>query len=124
MSELDDIVDCVAEIAVDLAGCFGHTDLIFNNEDGSGAVTLSGYIDTGYGGESTLYGGNTDSQDINIIIPKQTGFPPSQINTGSTVTANSVKYSVISYEADVEDLNLTASVTLTCSKLNQDFLIG
>lgn len=127
-NELDDIVDCVAEIAVDLADCFGHSEangspLVFNNQDGTASVTLSGYIREGYRGRANPHGGQTDSQEIRIEIPTQTGFPPASyhINTGSTVTANSVTYVVDDYESDVEDLRQAAMVTLISSKFNQDF---
>ena len=126
--ELDDIVDCVAEIAVDLADCFGHSvangsPLIFNNEDGTGDFSLSGYIDEGYSGSASLHGGQTDSQEINIIIPKQTNFPPASfhINTGSIVTANGTKYVTEDYSSDIEDMKLAATFTLICTRFNQDF---
>lgn len=56
-----------------------------------------------------------DRSDIILNIPRQTNFPPTDFKPNCIVKLNDQPYRVLTVAYDLEDINMTAVFTLTCS---------
>ena len=64
------------------------------------------------GGVVGISTGQTDTEEVTLTVPRQTGFPPTAFYPGATVTIHSLKYMLQDYLCDNGDLLNCSAVTL------------
>jgi len=116
------IRDRAARAALRIAKRAGVT-VTFQNP---GAIALTGlyaFIESSVRGAGV--NGNVDAYDVQVLIPRQTNFPPTTgISTGATCTVGTRKYAVENADSDFEGITDAATIRLICHVLGNDETIS
>lgn len=82
---------------------------------GGAAITVWAIVSSSMQ-QSIGFDGRTDDRNIQITVPRQTGFPPTNMNVGGRIKYNCNTYIINNMTADFEDLNYAAHVIFDCSR--------
>jgi len=86
---------------------------------GGSYAAFWGFVNSGGPRKIGLLGGETDTDEIEFIIPRQTNFPPTSFLPGAQIrypiTTGDV-FAVIEIEEDNEDIHQASTFKLSCER--------
>jgi hypothetical protein len=109
--------DGLARALLQLAKTQGELMIFRNDGKGTSGVTLYGTVVDGYVRNVGPRSGSVDSQQINVQVPRQTNFPPSNFNINATIEIDGNEFQVVDYETKPSTETYAIEYILTCESI-------